>query len=443
MSIRKKAIKGTKWTTLSTIILAVVSIIKLSVLSRFLDREDFGLMALVGVVIGFMQLFMDMGINSAILHVQNIRKSEYHSLYWLNFFFSLGLFLLIDLSAPFVASFYGEPELELLLYVMAFGLIFSSLGRQFKTQERKSLNFKFISLTDITSGFISLIVAIVLAMNGFGVYALVYSALTQFFISNIVLFVFGLKKYGLKLHFRFVETKRFLKIGIYQVGGQIVNYFNKDLDTLLVGKLLGTEILGGYSLAKQLVTRPATMINPILTMVGAPSLALIQSDKIALARNYVKLINIVSALNFIAYAGIIIFAPFIVLVLYGDNFEFIVPIVQILSIYMFLRSTYNPVGTLVVATGRTNLQFYWNIFVLMFMPLFIYFGSYYGQKGVAWSLSIFMLLAIYPFWKILVNKMVNISFGEYIKALIPNYQYWINQLLLAKNQEQFNSFKKR
>lgn len=431
-NLKGKAITGTKWTTLSTITLAVVSIIKLSVLSRFLDREDFGLMALVSVVIGFMTLFMDMGINTAILHVQNIKKSEYHSLFWLNFFFSLVLFLLIGLSASYIASFYGEPELELLLYVTAMGLIFSALGRQFKTQERKALNFKFISLIDIISGLISLIVAVFLAMNKFGVYALVYSALTQFFISNIVLLAFGLKKYGLKLHFQFLETKRFLKIGIYQVGGQVVNYFNRDLDTLLVGKLLGTEILGGYSLAKQLVFRPASIINPILTMVGAPSLSLIQHDKIALARNYLKLINIISALNFLAYAGIIIFAPFIVAVLYGDNFDFIIPVVQILSIYMFLRSTYNPVGSLVIATGRTDLEFYWNIFVLLLMPISIYSGSYYGQEGVAWALSIFMLFAIYPFWKLLINKMVIISFGSYIQALIPNYRYLLKQLLIAK-----------
>lgn len=431
MSLKKQAITGTKWTTLSTVTLAIVSIIKLSVLSRFLDREDFGLMALVGVVIGFMTLFMDMGINTAILHVQDIKRKEYYSLYWLNFFFSIVLYALIALSAPFVAVFYGEPELEVLLYIMGFGLILSSIGRQFKTQERKALEFKFISLLDITSGMISLGVAIILAIYGYGVYALVYAMLAQFFISNVVLFFLGLKKYGLGLRFKIKETKRFLKIGIYQVGGQVVNYFNRDLDTLLIGKLLGTEVLGGYSLAKQLVFRPASIINPILTMVGAPSLALLQNDKIILARNYLKLVNIVSALNFMAYLGIVLFAPYIVSILYGSDFAYIYPIVQILSIYMFLRATSNPVGSLVIATGRTNLEFYWNIFSLFVMPASIYLGSFYGKEGVAWSLSIFMLASMYPFFKLVITKMIPVSFSEYIKALIPNYKFLFKQFGLT------------
>ena len=432
MSLKKQAITGTRWTTLSTVVLAIVSMIKLSVLSRYLAREDFGLMALVGVVTGFITLFVDMGINTAILHKQDIKEKEYYSLYWLNFFFSVILYGLIALSAPFLASFYGEPELEFLLYIMGFGLILSTLGRQFKTQERKALQFKFISLLDIVSGVISLGVAIILAVYDFGVYALVYAMLTQFFISNIVLLFYGLNKYGLQLHFQFIEIRRFLKIGMYQVGGQVVNYFNRDLDTLLVGKLLGTEILGGYSLAKQLVFRPASIINPILTLVGAPSLAKIQNDKIALARNYLKLLNVVSALNFLAYLGIIILAPYIVAILYGQNFEFITPVVQILSIYMFLRATFNPVGSLVVATGKTDLDFYWNIFSLLVMPVCIYIGSFYGQNGVAWALSIFMFLAIYPFYKLLITKMIPISFTDYLKALIPNYKFLFQQLGLIK-----------
>jgi O-antigen/teichoic acid export membrane protein len=432
MRVKKQALTGTKWTTLSTIILAIVSIIKLSVLSRFLDSEDFGLMALVGVFIGFITLFMDMGINTAILHVQDIKRKEYYSLYWLNFFFSLILYSLIVLSAPFVAHFYDEPELQALLCIMGFGLILSSLGRQFKTQERKALQFKFISHLDITSGVISLAVAIVLAIYNYGVYALVYAMLAQFFISNMVIFFYGLKQYGLELHFKAKETKRFLKIGIYQLGGQVVNYFNRDLDTLLIGKLLGTEVLGGYSLAKQLVFRPASIINPILTMVGAPTLALLQYDKHLLARNYLKLINVVSSLNFLAYLGIILFAPFIVTLLYGSDFEYIYPIVQILSVYMFLRSTGNPVGSLVIATGRTDLEFYWNIISLLLMPLSIYIGSFYGKEGVAWALSLFVFFSIYPFFKLLITKMIPVSFSEYIKALIPNFNYLLQQFSFEK-----------
>ncbi|WP_458628875.1 MOP flippase family protein [Winogradskyella sp. PC D3.3] len=429
MSVKKKAIAGVKWTTLSTIVIAITSIVKLSVLTRYLDKEDFGLMALVTVVLGFMSLFMDMGITTSILHVQNIKKKEYASLYWLNFLFSIVLFLLIALSAPIIANFYNEPELVPLLQLMGVSLLISAFGRQFKTIEQKELNFKFISGLDIASAIVSLIVAIVLAVKGFGVYTLVYSALTQFALSNLVLLLSGVKKHGLLFHFNFSETKRFLRIGMYQVGGQIVNYFNRDLDTLLVGKLLGAEILGGYSLAKQLVFRPASLISPILTKVAAPSLALFQNDKVALKRNYLKLLNIVSSLNLAAYLMLALFAPIIVALLYGDAFVYIVPIVQILSVYMYLRSIGNPVGSLVIATGRTELEFYWNIFSLVFMPIFIFAGSFYGVEGVAYGLALFMLSAIFPFWKFLINKMITVNFNDYVKALMPKFKIYYKQFV--------------
>ena len=94
MSVKKQALSGVKWTTVSTITLALSALVKISVLARFLDASDFGLMALITFVLGFMDLFMDMGITSAILHKQNIKKQEYSSLYWLNVGFSIFLFLL-------------------------------------------------------------------------------------------------------------------------------------------------------------------------------------------------------------------------------------------------------------------------------------------------------------------------------------------------------------
>ena len=77
MTIKKQAISGVKWTTVSTIIIAISALLKISVLARFLDVSDFGLMALVTFVLGFMDLFMDMGLTSAILHKQNIKKVNF------------------------------------------------------------------------------------------------------------------------------------------------------------------------------------------------------------------------------------------------------------------------------------------------------------------------------------------------------------------------------
>ncbi len=140
------------------------------------------------------------------------------------------------------------------------------------------------------------------------------------------------------------------------MGGQVVNYFNRDLDILLIGKFFSAEILGGYSLAKQLVFRPTQIINPILVKVASPTLARFQSNMRKLRDKFLKLIGIVSAINLLIYFAIILFAPLIVKILYGTDYDSIVILVRILSVYMIFRAIGNPIGSLVVATGRTNLK---------------------------------------------------------------------------------------
>ena len=146
MSIKKQAIQGIKWTTASTIFLTITQLLKISVLTRFLNKTDFGLMAIVMLVLGFTNLFVNMGLSSAILHKQNISKDEYASLFWLNFIFSIVLFIVVLFITPIVANFYTQPELIYLIPLMALTIIFSAFGRQFIVIEQKELNFKFISL---------------------------------------------------------------------------------------------------------------------------------------------------------------------------------------------------------------------------------------------------------------------------------------------------------
>ncbi|MEP5256036.1 MAG: MOP flippase family protein [Winogradskyella arenosi] len=426
MSLKGQVIKGVRWTSYATICNAIVAVLKISILARFLDKTDFGLMALIMFILGFMNLFSDMGLSTAILHKQEISKKHYASLYWFNIIICIFLYTLLWLSTPIFAGLYGEPMLNTLIPLVGLNIIFSGIGIQFKTIESKHLRFKNISIIDIISVALSLVIAVILAVKGYGVFALVYSSLFQYLISNILYLIIGLRSHGLLFHYRFSETVPFLKIGVYQVGGQIVNYFNRDLDILLIGKFFSTEVLGGYSLAKQLVFRPAQIINPILIKVASPTLAKFQDDIDALKQNYLKLINIVSSINFPVYLGIIIFAPWIVEIMYGPGFDDIVVLVRILSIYMFIRALGNPIGSLVVATGKTYLEFFWNLLNLFMMPIVIYYGCKISLVGVTIILVGYSIALFIPGWRILVHNMTKASLKEYIWAIIKlNYSFLI------------------
>lgn len=415
---KKDVVSGVKWTTLGTIILAIVGIVKLSVLARFLDKADFGLMALVTFVMGFMNLFNDMGLTSAILHKQAISQKEYASLYWLNIGFSLILYILLLVITPVVSVFYEEPQLNILIPLLGLNLLISAIGRIFKTIESKHLIFKEITIFEIIAAIVSLCFAIYLAMNDYGVYTLVYSALLQYSLQNMMYLIYGLKKYGLLIHFNYIETKPFLKIGIYQVGGQVVNYFNRDLDILIIGKFFSQEILGGYSLAKQLVSRPAQILNPIITKIASPGLSLLQNNIELLRFNYLRLIGVISKVNILVYVLLIIFTPFAVSIFYGNQFDEIYSVVRVLSIYMIFRAIGNPIGSLIIATGKTKLEFHWNIAVLLIIPIFVFVAAQFNITMVAWSLSLASLLLFYPSWKLLVYKIIGGTFKEYVLAII-------------------------
>ena len=398
---------------------------KVSVLARILEKSDFGLMALVIFVLGVLNLFMDMGLSTAILHKQDITRRQFSSLYWLNVIFSIALYGLIYGASPLIGAYFDQTALPELLKIMGIAIIFSALGRQHKTVAQKELKFKEIAIVESLSAIFVLIVALILAYKGFGVYSLVWSTLLQYLIVNVYFFFKGISRAKISFYMSFNESLPFLKIGGYQVGGQVLNYFSRDVDVLIVGKIFGSEVLGSYSLAKQLVYRPVQILNPILTKVASPLLAKVQKSKEGLISNYLKLVNFVSTINVFVYLLIIIFANLIVYVLYGPEFDHIVFHVRVLSVYMIIRAVGNPVGSLVVATGRTDLEFYWNFIVLLVIPIAVYTGSFWGIEGVVLSILIFRALLFYPSWRLLIWKMLGVSFSEYCKSLIPNYKYCI------------------
>lgn len=415
--LNKKIKVGVKWTSIGTLMVTGINLLKISILARFLSKGDFGLVAIVMFVLGFVELFNDLGLTSAVLHKKEISQREYSSLYWFNIGTSVIIFLMVIAVSPLISVIYEEPELRTAIPVIGLNIILTGFGRLHKTIDHKNLLFKRVSLIEITAGVISLALSVILVYKGFKVYSIIYSTVLQYFLMNVLYLYFGLKENGISFHFKMKEVSPFLNIGMYQVGGQVVNYFNKDLDILLIGKLLGSEVLGSYSLAKQLVWRPMQVINPIIIRVATPALSLFQNNLGELKRIYLKLINVVSTINIPLYLFIIIFSPWIVAVLYGNNYENIVLLVRILSIYMMIRAISSPVGSLVVASGRTDMEFYWNIFSLAVTPLFLFIGSKFGVIGAAMGMTLSMIFLFVPFWRILIFRLIKVNFKDYIKAI--------------------------
>lgn len=417
MKNKSVALSGVKWTTISSGVLTLCSLISISVLARYVPKADFGLIAIVVFSLSFFELFNDMGISVGILHKQDISQEEYSSLYWFNIMMSAILYGIVLIISPLISGFYGFEELKYLIPLVGINLLINGIGRQFKIIQEKELRFKQISLVEICTALIAVGCSITLAILGYGAYALVANMLINSLLSNILFLILSFR-HGNRINFffKFSQVRPFLLMGLFQMGGQVANYFNRDFDILIIGKTMGPEVLGMYSLAKQLVFRPYQILNPIIIKVATPMLAKLQHSPKDLKDSYLKVVNIIGSMNTIVYVLVFIFAPLAIRILYGESFLEATWIVRILCIYMIVRSTANPIGSLTIATGKTHLEFYWNVALLLLMPIAIYLGSLGGIHVLTGVLSVSMVLLIYPFWRFLISNMIDVSFSEYIKS---------------------------
>jgi len=395
----------------------LIGIAQLSILTHLLSPRDYGLMAIVMVVIGFTRLFADVGVSNAIIHKQDSTHQQLSTLYWLNIFSGITLFFLIVGISPLIAWFYDEPTLVGLLIVLSTTFIVGAFGTQFRVLLQKDLQFKLLTKIEIFAAIGAFTIAVMTALYGAGVYSLVLGALASTFFSTIALLIVGLKKYRPSLVFQINLIRSYIKFGFFQMGENSITYFNSQFDVILIGKLLGVEALGVYSIAKNISMRPAQVINPIVTRVSFPIMAKVQSEIHQLKKIYLTAVNAISSVNFPIYVTIALLAEPLVLTLFGNQWEKSIPLLRILSIYGAVRSTGNPVGSLQLARGRADLGFYWNLGLFMVIPLAIFIGSNWGTEGVAYSLLILMLMLFVPNWWLMVRPLCQAGFIEYFKAI--------------------------
>lgn len=419
MTLRKKAFQGVKWTTLAAMISAAVQLIQIGVLARFLDKEDFGLMAIAVFVIGISQIFLDMGLSNSIVYKQQVNRLQLHTLFWLNIFMGTAIFILLILFSPLIAVVYESPKLESVINGVAFTFLILPLGQLYETLLKKELQFKALASRDIAGKIAGLVVGVALAMMNFGVFALVYANLVTAFVSMFLLVLNGFSFYkpGLKFSWKSLKQDEFISFGLFQMGEKIVGYFNAQFDTLLIGKLLGMEALGLYNIAKTLAFKPYQIINPILTNVAFPVLAKLQNEISRLKATYLNIIGTLTMTNAPIYIIMMLWAEPLILIFFGPEWESAVPIFRLLCITALCNSIGNPVGALQLARGRADLGFYWNAGMLLFMPLSIWIGSFWGLMGVAWALAIFKVTVLFPAWRFFIYYLCEARAGEYFWSI--------------------------
>lgn len=416
MNIKQQAIFGAKWTTISTLTTAVIQVLRLSILARFLDKSDFGIVAILTFVLGLTNTFADLGFSAAIMHKQELSRNEFASLYWIQMFFFLLLFGIGCSLSTVCANFYNEDSITYLLPVVLLDLVFNGIGRLYDTVLQKDMLFKTIAVRNIVSAVLSIIIAMLLALMGYGIYSMILSTLFNTLTFNIWNFICGQKYFKLKFRISIKDIKPLVQIGLFQTGTQILDYFAAKFDILIIGKLLGTENLGIYNLSKELVMKVILLINTIANKVVLPIFANIQKDREVLRLAYCKIITLLSRINFPISACICVLSSQIVGVLYGEGYEKVAELTAILSFWSLFLCLGNPVGALAVATGKTNLSLYYTILRCLVTLPCVYIASCLDITAVAWSNCLLGAVMFLLSWKIQISQMIGLRLKDYLSS---------------------------
>lgn len=421
-----------------------LQLVKLAVLARFLSPEEFGLMAVVMVVIGFSQAFSDMGISNAIIHRQEITDIQLSSLYWLNIFSGMVLTGVVIALAPLVAMFYDQPDLQLLTTVVAAVFLITAIGQQFRILCQKQMQFGTIASITTAAELVSTGVAIYLAWFGFGVWALVFSVLVAATLNAAgFLFVGLLRHHRPLLIYRHDELKGFFSFGLYQMGEKSINYISANIDKILIGRMVGMSAVGFYNLAWQLIMFPLSRINPIVNTVAFPAYAKLQTDPSRRERYYTASVKLLSLITIPSLVFLLFYADQIVLLAFGPGWEQTASLVQILAIVGVAKALGNPGGALILSMGRADVGFWWNVFWTSLISLGLFLALWFEPtvESAAYTLLV-LSLTIGSIWHYLIARIGKVKyypiaghFGKvlFVSLLIGNSVSHLTNLFVVTN----------
>ncbi|UCC38736.1 MAG: MOP flippase family protein [Candidatus Aminicenantes bacterium] len=414
--LRAQVVSGVKWSGTSMGIITTLQFITLAILARLLSPSDFGLMGMIMVVIGFAQAFADMGLSNALIQRQGVPENHLSSFFWINVLSGIILFGGIVLLRQLAAIYFKEPILSRYLIFAAFIFLITPAGQIFTTLLKKELRFRALSKTEIAGTVVYSASAIGFALAKFGVLSLIFGQLIRSLFTVGILFFIFRKTWLPRFHLSIKEIRSYLSFGVYQMGERVVNYFSANIDYIVIGRFLGPTALGFYALAYQIMIFPLSKINPVITQVAFPTFSKIKDDNPRIRRGYCKAINYISMLSFPMLAGMLVIAPEFIRIVYGAKWEPSIIVLQIFCLVGVFKSLGNPVGSVLLAKGRADIGFYWNLFSVIIVAIAEIIGANWGIVGVAIAILILQV----PFFFIIqpiVNRLIVLKFGQYFKAI--------------------------
>jgi len=392
-ALLQKTTKAVLWSIVDIFMRQGLQFIVVIVLARILTPADFGVIAMLGIFVAVAGVFIDSGFSSALIQRQNTTHTDESTVYFFNLGMGAVVVLMLCIIAPWIATFFKEPVLQNLTYVMAFSSLIGTLGSIHSTLLNKELNFKVTAKVGVIATLSSGSLAIVLAYQGFGVWSLALQGVVASVVTVVLLWFWH--PWRPLWIFSFASLRTLFKFGGYLTVMNLVSVLHTNLYSVLIGKFYSVHDVGIYDRAQKTQMMSGNLIISIINRVSFPVFSSVAKDKERLARGFRKAQRLVMYANIPLMLGVIVLADPIVRVLFGVQWLACVPILRILGVVGLLLPMQIFNVNILMAQGRSDL-----LFKIMLLKRSVAIGltiaaSFYGILAIAWAQVLASLFALW------------------------------------------------
>lgn len=416
MSIKQQAASSVFWSAVERFSVQGIQFVLSIIIARLLLPTDYGLIAMLSIFMAIAQTFIDSGFANALIQKKDRTEVDYSTVFYFNILVSVIIYLLLYISAPYIAGFYNEDSLSAITRVVGLTLIINSFGIVQQAKMTIALDFKCLAIASLLSVIISGIVGIVLAYSGFGAWTLVYQSLLNNLLRVIFTWIFS----GWKPMLCFSKESFW---GLFSFGSKLLlssllHTIYTNLYTLVIGKKFSSGELGFYNRAFTLAQFPSANLTNVIVRAVYPIQCRLQDDTEQLNLMFLKYMRMACYIIFPVMVGLSALAEPLVRLLLTDKWLPAVPLLQIMCIaYMWdpvMKINHNMLNV----KGRSDYFLYAEIFKKIIAFAILFATIPFGVKVMCIGLILYAFadMAIIIFYS---KKLTHIGYWEQIRALVP------------------------
>jgi PST family polysaccharide transporter len=416
--LKKKALVGAGFSVFAQTVNYGIQTLGTIVMARILSPEDFGLVSMVAT---FSILFQNFGINGfteAVIQRKELTNDQMKKLFWINFLIMAGLTVFFVVLSPAIAWFFGENQLKSISTGMALSIIFSGMGTCHLALLSRNMKFKLAAIAQVLAALISTVLGVILALEGFGFWSLIWRRVSLPFITAVFAWIFCRWKPGIPA--RGTSIRSILTFGYNTYANFLLSYLRNNLDKIFVGKAFGKGPLGHYDRASQLSALLPNQVTMALSGVGIATLSRLAED-LPRFRNYYS--KALSVLAFLVFPGSVLFTlagKDLIIAVLGSQWTGAGTIFAALGPGIGAFVIYNTNVWLHISLGRVDRLLKWGFVVLGTSILFYSLGLLFGPIGVAIAYSAMFYILLIPALQY-AGRPAGLSASFFLEIL---WKYW-------------------